>query len=223
MDRLIIYLFLIWALFLTPTIISYFMIGYGKETGASLYRVLFHKGTRGEFKIYRMLKKSGDRVLANIYVPAGNGKKTEVDLLVINRSGIYVIESKNWGGMIFGTENDKNWTQLIGRRKNQHYNPVWQNSGHISALQRLLGARRDLFRSLIVFSDECNFKNVMVASPGIHLMSQRKLKKKIAQLSQGESRLSESEVQRFYSALLPYIKADAKTKREHIQSVRNHA
>ena len=38
-----------------------------------------------------------------------NGKKTEIDVLMIYKSGIYVFESKNYGGWIYGDQYEDTW------------------------------------------------------------------------------------------------------------------
>ena len=49
-------------------------------------------------------------VLKNLYVPL-QGKTTEIDLLMIHEKGIFVFESKNYSGWIFGSSDQLNWTQ----------------------------------------------------------------------------------------------------------------
>lgn len=57
-------------------------------------------------------------VLKNVYVPTED-KTTEIDLLMIHEKGIFVFESKNYSGWIFGSADQLNWTQSLenGRRK----------------------------------------------------------------------------------------------------------
>ena len=92
------------------------------------------KGTIGERKIYAILEnlKGSKGMLPNCYLPLENGKTTEIDLILIHESGIYVIESKNFGGWIFGNDTQKFWTQSFsdgrgGSKKYKFYNPLWQN------------------------------------------------------------------------------------------------
>ena len=55
-----------------------------------------NRGQCGENKIYDTLEKlSGCKaMLPNCYLPTENGDVTEVDLILIHESGIYVVESK---------------------------------------------------------------------------------------------------------------------------------
>ena len=100
------------------------------------------------------------KVLSNILVPIGN-VKTEIDLLMFHEKGIFVFESKNYSGWIFGSDNQKQWTQsLPGGRKYRFYNPIWQNKTHCDAIRNLAKVKDDDIFSYIVFSDRCAFKSV---------------------------------------------------------------
>lgn len=78
-------------------------------------------------------------------------------MILIHESGIYVFESKNYGGWIFGDERQHYWTQTLplgrGRsQKNRFYNPIRQNKGHIKWLSNYLNLDTKFFYSYIVFS-----------------------------------------------------------------------
>ena len=65
---------------------------------------------------------------------------TQLDHVVVSPYGIYIIETKNHKGMIFGDPNGKVWTQVLnGRGHFTFYNPIWQNQGHIENLSRATG------------------------------------------------------------------------------------
>ena len=99
-------------------------------------------------------------VLKNLYIPYQN-KTSEIDLLMIHEKGIYVFESKNYSGWIFGNTEQLNWTQCLkGGEKNKFYNPIRQNKTHIKALSNFLGLSEDAFVSYVVFSERCTLKDV---------------------------------------------------------------
>lgn len=99
-------------------------------------------------------------VLKNVYVPM-KGKTTELDLLMLHEKGIFVFESKNYSGWIFGDAEQLNWTQsLRNGQKNRFYNPIRQNRTHIKALAEYLGLPETAFTSYIVFSQRCELKKV---------------------------------------------------------------
>ncbi|MCR4761760.1 MAG: NERD domain-containing protein [Oscillospiraceae bacterium] len=71
-------------------------------------------------------------MLRNVFIPKENGETSEIDLLYITQKGIFVIESKNYSGWIFGNGNDQYWTQsLPNKQKKRFYNPMKQNRTHI--------------------------------------------------------------------------------------------
>ncbi|WP_433745153.1 NERD domain-containing protein [Falsibacillus pallidus] len=119
------------------------------------------KGAIGEWVVNRALEKLGaDYSLHHdIYVPDGNGGTSQIDHIVVSPFGVFVIETKHYQGWIFGKENQQYWTQVIYKRKERLYNPIWQNQGHIQALSKYLNS--DEFRhihSIIAFSRQSTLK-----------------------------------------------------------------
>ena len=115
---------------------------YGAVSGNSFWKTILDTGNYGEYLTFRVLEKpkGNNKLLTNIYIPKADGTTTEIDLLMINKAGFYVFESKNYSGWIFGNEKSKNWTtSLKGGKKIQFLSPVIQNNGHIKALRKLLG------------------------------------------------------------------------------------
>ena len=127
----------------------------------------FDKGSQGEYLIWDSLQQlpGYKKFLFNCYLPKRNGESTEVDLILLHESGIYVFESKNYSGWIFGTETQQYWTQsLPGRYGQAHkvkfFNPILQNQAHLKWLGKYLGIDSNLFYSCIVFGDECTLKDI---------------------------------------------------------------
>lgn len=113
------------------------------------------KGRRGERRVrgrLRRLCREGEyRLLNDIYISAC-GRESQIDHILIGKAGVFVIETKNYGGRITGGERDAEWTQHLGSEYT-FYNPVRQNWGHIRALKNLLdGICPDYcFHSVVVF------------------------------------------------------------------------
>ena len=96
----------------------------------------------------------------NVYIPYKNGT-TELDILMIHEKGIFVFESKNYSGWIFGDADQLNWTQcLSNHKKNKFYNPIKQNITHCNALVEYLKIPAEIVHSYIVFSERCELKSV---------------------------------------------------------------
>ena len=117
---------------------------YKEQTGNGLFSTMFNKGNFGEFLSYGKLAKlpGYHKALFNIYIPSGKEQTTEIDLVYLHETGIYVIESKNYSGWIFGDEKSQNWMQTFPNgQKFSFYNPIKQNKGHIKVLKALAAHR----------------------------------------------------------------------------------
>lgn len=114
------------------------------------------KGYFGEVLVNRILKNSLDQtvyyLLANIMLPTPTGT-TQIDHIVVSRYGIFVIETKNYAGWIFGSEEEAQWTQVIYRSKHKFQNPLRQNYKHTKTISELTGIPESYFKSVIVFID----------------------------------------------------------------------
>ena len=125
-------------------------------------------GSYGEYCIFKLLKSyesQGAKFLFNVYLPKGENETTEIDVLMICSQGIYVFESKNYSGWIFGNEKYKMWTQTLpqgkGRpsKKEKFLNPIMQNKLHIRCLNEYLKEEYPVY-SVIAFSQRCELKKI---------------------------------------------------------------
>jgi hypothetical protein len=166
------------------------------------------RGKRGEYLAFKEISgiEQGERILNNLFIPLDPNNKdnmdfTEVDLLLINSSGIYVIESKNYTGWIFGSEKDNYWTKTYYNKKYKFFR---QNSGHIKAIMNALNLYdSNLIKSIIVFSNHCELKDVRWHSPNVSIVKRFELRNKI--ISYMTRRVFTIEdVDRIYQTLLKY-------------------
>lgn len=113
------------------------------------------KGKAGEKEVIKKLSSlPAEKYISlhDILISSESGT-TQIDHIVLSDKGIFVIETKNYQGIISGTEKSFNWQQNIYGNKNQFKNPVHQNYGHIKALQALLPEDMDVpFYSVVAFS-----------------------------------------------------------------------
>lgn len=194
---------------------------YYKETGIPYRTVKHNAGMYGEYLSREYLNSiDGYKLfLSNCYLPKEDNKTTEVDLIMLHTSGIYVIESKNFGGRIYGNEESKQWMQIIGNNtRNQFYNPVMQNAHHITVLKHLLHFENLPIYSVIVFSDRCNINKVEVrAVPVIH---RNNLLSTIKSLSnRTPDALTEAKINEIYNHLHPYTQVSEEVKQKHIDDI----
>jgi hypothetical protein len=119
------------------------------------------KGKAGEKVVARMLgrlPKEQYIVLDDVTIPTPRGSN-QIDHLIISVFGIFVLETKNYTGWIYGSESSEYWTQNIYGKKNQLYNPILQNAGHVRALRRVLKDFEPLpYISIVAFSEKADLK-----------------------------------------------------------------
>lgn len=112
------------------------------------------KGDYGERIIAQELKRLPQEylVLNDLLLQTPNGT-TQIDHVIISAYGIFVLETKNYQGKIYGFRDAEYWTQNIYGKKYQLYNPLRQNQSHVRTIRNLLGnVVPDLFiESVVVF------------------------------------------------------------------------
>ncbi|HDF8531274.1 TPA: NERD domain-containing protein [Vibrio parahaemolyticus] len=129
----------------------------------SVFKSRWLKGVFGEFLVNRLLSKLPDSeytLIKDVTLPTNDGT-TQVDHIVVSRYGIFVVETKNMKGWIFGSARQKQWTQKIYRHSSKFQNPLHQNYKHIKALETLLGCSEEHLHSVIVFIGDSTFKTEM--------------------------------------------------------------
>lgn len=97
-------------------------------------------------------------LLNNITIPFQNGT-TQIDHILVSTKGIFVIETKNYSGWIFGDEQSKQWMQILYKVKNRFQNPIHQNFLHVKVIEQLLDfLPKEQIHSLVVFTGIGQFK-----------------------------------------------------------------
>jgi hypothetical protein len=85
---------------------------------------------------------------------------TQIDHVLVSRFGVFVIETKDFSGWIFGSATDKTWTQVYFRRRSKFQNPILQNYRHVCAVQGILDfLPPEAVKSVVVFSGDAEFKS----------------------------------------------------------------
>ena len=103
-------------------------------------------------KVYHLIK--------NVTVPTEDGT-TQIDHIIVSIYGVFVVETKNYKGWIFGGEKQKEWTQQIYKIKNKFQNPLRQNYKHTKTLENILDLSDKEIHSVVVFIGGSTFKTKM--------------------------------------------------------------
>lgn len=220
----------IFVVYLLPNILIYTRSTYRKDTKKTLFSVLNDVGAQGEYRIYKYLRqyeKSGCKFLFNVYLPK-NDETTEADVLLISPQGIYVFESKNYSGWIFGNERYKMWTQTLPQgkgkkaKKEKFLNPIMQNKLHMRCLAEYLQDDIPMY-SIIVFSERCELKKIELnAQSDVKVIKRNQINKLIRTYESGERKISDDKINEIYNKLYPLTQYDDDFKQKHIQDINNH-
>ncbi len=137
----------------------------------ALRRTPQRKGRIGEKIVARALAKHLDptvyKTVNDVIIPDQSGGTTQIDHVVFSMLGIFVVETKNMRGWIYGDEKSPQWTQVIYRYRHQFQNPFRQNYKHIKCLAGLLGIDDSLLNHAIVFIGDCRINNDLTIPPSL--------------------------------------------------------
>jgi len=179
-------------------------------------------GAQGERRVSSTLgRKLDDQdyiLLDDLTLPTSQGT-TQVDHIVLSRFGVFVVETKNMSGWIFGGKSQARWTQVMRRHKSQFQNPLRQNYHHVKVVQELLGIRLDQMENLVAFVGSAEPKTEM---PPNVFWNRRDLSNFIA--SRKTVRFTDSEVRDFAHKLRSSaLEATKETRRAHVHHIREKA
>ena len=197
---------------------------YRTISKTNIHKLMDDKGAYGEYLTFNILKNIDGKILTNLYLPKLKGGTTEVDLVFINSKGIFVIESKNYSGRIYGSSNSKFWMQILkNNQRNKFYNPIFQNRIHINAIKNILKDvnENDIY-SIVVFSERCNIDNVNVSSENVKVIKRNYLESTIKDIMHSNFvKFNDDEVNDLHNKLLRYSDVSEIEKEQHIQNIKN--
>lgn len=136
------------------------VIVIGLLTFALVKGNVFHRptaeeiGEYGENRVSQFLSADPNSIVFNdiILVDDKTKKSSQIDHIVVRANGVFVIETKNYAGRVYGNDSQLEWTQVLayGETKNRFYNPVKQNATHIYYLAKVL-KQHNIYVSIIMF------------------------------------------------------------------------
>lgn len=186
---------------------------------AAVVKSPWFKGAMGEAIVNISAKFFLDRdtyhLIKNVTLPIDDGT-TQIDHIVVSKFGIFVIETKNMKGWIFGDAKQKMWTQKIYKHTTKFQNPLFQNYKHTKALEALLDLDSSVIHSVIVFVGDSIFKTPMpnnVTQAGGYIRYIKSMNQAVLDTSQVADA-----TERIRSGRKP---ASFKTSREHVKHVKS--
>jgi len=190
-----------------------------------LFWIFFSRRLSGERGVARKLeflrKKNEEYHLFNNVILKTPDGTTEIDHIVISPYGIFVIETKDYKGWIFGSEDQKMWTQsLFGPNytstKYHFQNPIRQNYKHVKAIQDFLKIDSKFIFNVVVFSGTAEFKTDIP----VNVRSMHNLIPYIK--SQKEIFFNTKEAEEISRKFRDYVERSILDKDDHIRNLENN-
>ena len=113
------------------------------------------RGTFGEMIVAsifdsRFFGEDEHYIINDVIFETPDGKTHQIDHIVIYKTGIFCIETKNIHGLILGHPNVNTWKVYNGKDSYEIYNPILQNKTHVAVLSEFIEWKYDV-HSIIVF------------------------------------------------------------------------
>ena len=175
------------------------------------------RGKYGEKWVRKELEKlpKDNYILLNDIMLKDEYGTHQIDHIIISKNYIFVVEMKNYYGLIIGNQYYDKWTQYLGKHKTEFYNPLRQNYGHIKALSKILNLEEKYFKSIICFSNSAKL-NVKSNEIVINL---RTLHKIIRKHESNETNIIDKDKCR--EIIVNDNIKDKNIRKEHIKNIKN--
>ena len=183
-----------------------------------------HIGEHGERKVSSYLAdlECEDYQVFNDLLLRDGKYTTQIDHIIISRYGVFVIETKNVHGKVYGSGNAEFWKQYLPdwgykrfgtTQEHQLRNPIWQNAGHIKSLRRLVFDNDIPIYGIVVFPYETEL-NVTVEQPVL------KMWQVVPYIKQFRDKVLSSDQLGFYRRrLLEVISTTESDRKQHLENV----
>ena len=179
--------------------------------------IAFFRGKEGEMsvRIWLKLLPSDQYMVINDLLISSHGHTSQIDHVIVSEYGIFVIETKNFQGWIYGGNYSEYWTQNIFGHKYELRNPILQNQGHIRALKRLLpNVPADSYIPIVAFSRRATLK-LSTYEPVVYWS---RLIREIR--SHKTQHLTPEMVQQVYTTLISSHQNSKEKRKEHVKNVK---
>ena len=178
------------------------------------------KGKAGEKRALKNLKTlPGDKyfLLNDLLLKTDEGT-SQIDHIVVSVYGIFIIEIKNYQGLIYGSEHSYNWTQNIYGNKTSFKNPIHQNYAHVTATEKALSSFGSFpIKSIVAFSEKSKLNIETKDTPVIYI---REIATYIKSLSTVEE-ISVELAKEIFETLRENNIVDKKERKKHIKEAKN--
>ena len=110
-----------------------------------------------QFNLWFSLNKELYRRFHDVIIPSSNGT-TQIDHILVSPFGLFIVETKNKKGWIYGSESQSKWTQVVYKNKYSFQNPLRQTYRHKKVLSKFLDLDESNIETIVYFNGDSKFK-----------------------------------------------------------------
>ena len=125
------------------------------------------KGMHFEARVERRLNANFPEavILHDVSIPGRKRKPTQIDFVMLDETGVYVIEAKGYSGRVEGKASDVFWRKTLKDKNGNErsilvMNPIVQNAGHVKYVRKLINDPSISVFSIAVLSEKCDFSKI---------------------------------------------------------------
>jgi hypothetical protein len=174
------------------------------------------KGWLGEkkatFRMWLSLNQNTYQRFHNVIIPTKNGT-TQIDHVLVSPFGLFIVETKNRKGWIFGSEDQATWTQSLYGKNYPFQNPLRQAYRQQKSLCEFLRVNESAVHTIVYFVGDCRFKSPLPANV-IRSRLRRCIKRYNSRV------LSPEQIDRVVRKLERHLVESTLTRRDHLRSLR---
>lgn len=200
-----------YSLIAVAAVLSFFAVGHWLKQYENFTKTKHIKhGIEGEEKNSDRLERGLDNdyfIINDVDLVFGR-KKSQIDHIVVGPNGVFVIETKNWRGELFGNETDPAWTQIKEDKNGNTVeiklgNPIAQNLRHVETVKAILQSHGldsdDVFSVVVV-----NNKNKNISSQTPVLLPNEMVE--YIKWTKSQHEFSSQEISKIIEIIFPDIK-----------------
>ncbi|MDY0211256.1 MAG: nuclease-related domain-containing protein [Acholeplasma sp.] len=176
-----------------------------------------------ENRLYAYIKNDfpNAKFIKNAYIPKQDDTFSEIDLLMVDKSGIYIVEAKNYAGTITGNwkDDDRLMIKHPSGTSYDFFNPIKQNTNHYRNLKNATGLDGRYFRSLIVLGDHTifDFKTVPSYARVCQVKNASTQIRYLSKLNPVE--ISQHDIEQIYDTLQKYVLKTDEKQTAHLNTI----
>jgi hypothetical protein len=197
------------AIIVASAILFFLFLGRSKNFLASYLGWIGE--TKTKFHLWLGLSAKDYWCTHDVIIPSSEGS-AQIDHLIVSKFGLFIIETKNRRGWIFGSGDQPRWTQSLYGNNYSFQNPLRQTYRQKKVLASILDIDEKVIQDIVYFVGKGRFKTLM---PGnvIRRGLARHIKKQTKVI------FSDGEVNAIIHRIQGIISKSNLSKKDHLRSL----